>query len=86
VLKPVDAGELEVVIHKVVSSPARHADLEIASEDIEMVGEDDIFLSMSPVMQKVRAQAELLAHAEFGLGVLNSRILAEGVFPIPLVE
>ena len=43
----------------------------MASEDIESVGEDEFFLSVSPVMQQLRAQAELLAQADVPVLILG---------------
>ena len=63
-VKPFDEAELEAAIHRTLNSSARHVDVAIATKDIETLGEGDTFLSVSPVMQKVRAQAELLAQAD----------------------
>jgi two-component system, NtrC family, response regulator AtoC len=63
-VRPFDEAELEAAIHRTLNSSARHVDAAIAMKDIETLGEDEAFLSVSPVMQKVRAQAELLAQAD----------------------
>ena len=44
---------------------------EIASDHIEQVGDDECFLSFTPVMQKVRTQAELLAQADVPVLILG---------------
>ena len=43
----------------------------MASEDIESLGEDEFFLSVSPTMQQLRAQAELLAQAHVPVLILG---------------
>ena len=43
----------------------------MASEDIESLGEDEFFLSVSPTMQQLRAQAELLAQADVPVLILG---------------
>jgi two-component system, NtrC family, response regulator AtoC len=63
-VRPFETSELEAVMVRVLDARARRAELAISSEDIEAVGDNDIFLSVSPVMQKVRAQAELLAQSD----------------------
>jgi two-component system response regulator AtoC len=63
-VRPFDENHLESVIRKNLDVPRESVEMNIASEDIESVGEDELFLSASPVMQKLRAQAELLAQAD----------------------
>jgi DNA-binding NtrC family response regulator len=43
----------------------------MASEDIESLGEDEFFLSVSPIMQKLRTRAELLAQADVPVLILG---------------
>ncbi len=69
-VRPFDEGQLEAAI-------LRHLDagcgdeVEIASDDVESVGEDEFFLSASPAMQKLRAQSELLAQADVPVLILG---------------
>ena len=70
-VRPFDDEELESVIQRHLASPGRHVEAEISSDDIESVGEDEFFLSVSPVMQKLRAQAELLAQADVPVLILG---------------
>jgi DNA-binding NtrC family response regulator len=63
-VRPFKDGQLEFLIQRHLGSSNDDAEAEIASEDIESLGEDEFFLSVSPVMQKLRAQAELLAQAD----------------------
>ena len=43
----------------------------MASEDIEELGEDEFFLSVSPAMRQLRAQSELLAQADVPVLILG---------------
>ena len=70
-VRPFGEDQLESVIRKHLGAPSDAADVEIASEDIESVGEDEFFLSVSPAMQKLRAQAELLAQADVPVLILG---------------
>ena len=69
-VRPFDEGRLEGVLrrHLVANAPG---EVEISSEDIESVGAEEFFLSVSPVMQKLRAQAELLAQADVPVLILG---------------
>lgn len=70
-IRPFDEDQLERAVLKHLDSPNENTDAEIASDDIESVGEDESFLSISPVMQKLRAQAELLAQADVPVLILG---------------
>jgi len=63
-VRPFKEGQLEFLIQRHLGSSNDDAEAEIASEDIESLGEDECFLSISPIMHKLRAQAELLAQAD----------------------
>src|ERR1700675_5174762 len=43
----------------------------MGSEDIASLGEDEFFLSVSPIMRQLRAQAELLARADVPVLILG---------------
>jgi DNA-binding NtrC family response regulator len=47
-----------------LASAADSLDTEITSEQVEPVGEDMFFVAASPIMRKLRAQAELLAQVD----------------------
>lgn len=72
-LRPFDEEALEAVIRRHLGAGAEDREVEIASDDIESVGEDEFFLSASPVMQKLRAQAELLAQADVPVLILGEQ-------------
>ncbi|HEY7352284.1 MAG TPA: sigma-54 dependent transcriptional regulator [Terriglobales bacterium] len=62
-VRPFVEQQLEAAIRRQLGS---HIDeiLGFASEDVEQLSEDAFFVGASPVMQKLRAQAELLAQAD----------------------
>ncbi len=69
-VRPFTEGQLELLINRYFD-PSNGGEAEMASEDIESLGEDEFFLSVSPIMQKVRAQAELLAQADVPVLILG---------------
>jgi two-component system, NtrC family, response regulator AtoC len=70
-VRPFSEEQLEFLIHKYFGPSNDGAEVEMVSEDIESLGEDEFFLSVSPIMQKVRAQAELLAQADVPVLILG---------------
>jgi two-component system, NtrC family, response regulator AtoC len=70
-VRPVEDKQLELAISGQLNSPSDNIDVEIASEDIEQVGEDVFFVSASPIMRKLRAQAELLGQASVPVLILG---------------
>ncbi len=69
-LRPFSERQLESVIRRHLVTP-NSAHIEMASEDIESLGEDEFFLSVSPAMRQLRAQAELLAKADVPVLILG---------------
>lgn len=63
-VRPFDDEQLEAAIRRHLDTSNGDREATISSDDIESVGEDEFFISASPVMQKLRAQAELLAQAD----------------------
>jgi two-component system response regulator AtoC len=70
-VRPVDDEQLESVIRGQLSSPNATFDMDLASEDIEQVSDDAFFVGASPIMRKLRAQAELLAQANVPVLILG---------------
>ncbi|MFZ0859934.1 MAG: sigma 54-interacting transcriptional regulator, partial [Candidatus Sulfotelmatobacter sp.] len=70
-VRPVNREQLESLIRRNLGSSNDEIEAEMASEDIESLGEDEFFLSVSPIMQKVRAQAELLAQTDVPVLILG---------------
>jgi two-component system, NtrC family, response regulator AtoC len=70
-VRPFSEGQLELFIRRCLDPSNDGAEAEMASEDIESLGEDEFFLSVSPVMQKLRAQAKLLAQSDVPVLILG---------------
>lgn len=68
-IRPFDEEGLESAIERHLLRPEK--DLEVSSEDIEQVGPESFFVSASPITQKLRAQAELLAEADVPVLILG---------------
>jgi len=62
-VRPFADEQLEQVIRQHLFEPEIGAS-SIVSEDIEQLGQEAVFVSASPIMQRLRAQAELLAQAD----------------------
>lgn len=69
-VRPFEPDQLEAAILRHIDAGCGD-EVEIASDDVESVGEDEFFLSASPAMQKLRAQAELLAQADVPVLILG---------------
>jgi DNA-binding NtrC family response regulator len=69
--RPVTQEQIESLVNRHLCTPNDCGEAEIASEDIESVGEDEFFLSIAPAMQQLRAQAELLAQADVPVLILG---------------
>ena len=69
--RPVRMEQLESLVRRSLRQANENTEVDVASEDIEVLGEDEFFLSVSPVMQKVRIQAELLAQTELPVLILG---------------
>jgi two-component system response regulator AtoC len=61
---PVSETALAIAIRHHLHSADDGADGEIVSERIEEIGEDMFFVASTPIMRKLRAQAELLAQVD----------------------
>jgi DNA-binding NtrC family response regulator len=70
-VRPFTEGQLEFLIHRRLSWSNDDGEVEMASEDIESLGEDEFFLGVSPLMQKLRTQAQLLAQADVPVLILG---------------
>src|SRR3984885_6833455 len=63
-VRPLSEGQLESVIRRHLGTSNDDTEAEMASEDIESLGEDEFFLSVSPIMQQFGAQGELLPQTD----------------------
>lgn len=70
-VRPFDGPQLEMVIRQHLDVYNGGVDAEIASEDVERVSEEMFFIAASPIMRKLRAQAELLAQVNVPLLVVG---------------
>ncbi|MGA7381888.1 MAG: sigma-54 dependent transcriptional regulator [Terriglobales bacterium] len=70
-VRPVGDRQLEQVIQRHLSSNHRNAENDITSEDVEQLSAEAFFVGASPVMRKLRAQAELLAEANVPVMILG---------------
>jgi len=70
-VRPLDDEHLERAIRGQLHALVDHDEMELASDDIEPVGDDAFFVSASPIMRKLRAQAELLAQANVPVLILG---------------
>src|SRR5579863_6866457 len=69
-VRPFIEEQLESAIRQHLFAP-ENGNSGIASEDIEQLGEEAFFVSASPIMQRLRAQAELLAQADVPVLILG---------------
>ena len=69
-IRPFDEVRLESSIYRHLIS-AESAQGELGSEDIEQLGPDSFFVSASPITQKLKAQAQLLAEADVPVLILG---------------
>lgn len=69
--RPVTKEQIQSLVRRHLGTSNDGEEAEIASEDIESVGKDELFLSITPVMQQLRAQAEQLAQADVPVLILG---------------
>jgi two-component system response regulator AtoC len=72
-VRPFPDEQLEFVIERHLRNCKENLPGDVASENIEPMGEDGIFVSASPAMRKLRAQAELLAQADVPVLILGEQ-------------
>jgi two-component system response regulator AtoC len=70
-IRPVEDRRLEQVIRRHLSSIYENPGTDITSEDVEQLSAEAFFVGASPVMRKLRAQAELLAEANVPVMILG---------------
>ena len=69
-VRPFDEAELESVIRRHLLLPGTERS-DVVVEEVEQLGPDTFFVSASPITQKLRAQAELLAEADVPVLILG---------------
>jgi len=70
-VRPLNEKQLELAIRRHLEIPADKLEAEITSDDIETLSDGAVFVGASPIMQKLRAQAELLAEADIPVLILG---------------
>jgi two-component system response regulator AtoC len=70
-VRPIEEQQLEGAIRRHLASGRNGVEAEILSEKVEAVGDDMFFVAASPLMRKLRAQAELLAHVDVPLLIVG---------------
>src|SRR5208283_524724 len=70
-VRPLEEEQLEFVIRRNLAAASSGAVSEIRSEDIEPIGDGAFFIAASPIMRKLRVQAELLAQAQVPVLILG---------------
>jgi len=70
-VRPFEERELEQAIRRHLEPSGAEVDADIASEDIEALAGGAFFVGATPIMQKLRAQAELLGQADVPVLILG---------------
>lgn len=70
-VRPLEEQHVEFVIRRNLGAAAPGGESDIRSEDVEPIGDGAFFVAASPVMRKLRAQAELLARAQVPVLILG---------------
>ncbi|MGA8764158.1 MAG: sigma-54 dependent transcriptional regulator [Candidatus Sulfotelmatobacter sp.] len=72
-LPPFQEDQLEFRIRRHLTFSRQNTEAEIVSEDLELLGDHECFIGSGPLMQKLRAQAELLAQADVPVLILGEK-------------
>jgi DNA-binding NtrC family response regulator len=64
VVRPFEEQQLEFIIRRNLDAVSSDVPRDIRSEDVEPIGDGALFIAASPMMRKLRVQAELLAQAQ----------------------
>jgi len=70
-VRPFQESQLELAIRRQLTWRGDAMEMEIGSDDIEQISDDEFFVGASPVMRKLRAQAELLAQSNVPVLILG---------------
>jgi two-component system response regulator AtoC len=70
-VRPIDKRQLATAIRSHLSSLCESIEEDITSDEVELVSEGRFFIGVSPVMQKLRAQAVSLAQANVPVLILG---------------
>ncbi len=70
-VRPLEDQPFEMVIRRHLSATSGIAETDITSDDVEKIGNDLFFVGASPIMRKLRTQAELLAVTNVSVLILG---------------
>jgi len=70
-IRPFQEKQLELVIKRHLSPLDDSTEMEILSDDIQQISDDKFFVCASPIMRKLRTQAELLAQTNAPVLILG---------------
>ena len=70
-LRPFREDQLEFRINRHLNASRSNEEREIVSEDVEPLSDQECFIGAGPLMQRLRAQAELLAQADVPVLILG---------------
>ena len=70
-IRPFQEKQLELAIKRHLAPLDDSTEIEICSDDIQQIGDDKFFVCASPIMRKLRTQAELLAQTNAPLLILG---------------
>jgi DNA-binding NtrC family response regulator len=70
-IRPLDERQLERAIQRNLSAACEEHETDIASDDVEPVGNDTFFIGINPIMRRLRAQAALLAETNVPVLILG---------------
>jgi two-component system response regulator AtoC len=63
-VRPIDGGQLEIVIQRNLHRESEAAEINITSEDVEAVSQERFFIGVNSIMRKLRTQAAMLAEVD----------------------
>ena len=78
-VRPLHQRQLETVIRRHLNHRDQQPEVAVVGEDIEQISDDTFFVSASPVMRKLRAQAELLAQVNVPVLIVGESGSGKGV-------
>jgi len=70
-VRPFNQEQVERTLRNALGSNRDNVEAEDASDNVETIGDDEFFLALSPVMRKLRTQADLLAQADVPVLILG---------------
>jgi len=70
-VRPLNDGQLEMAIRRLLSAVNDAAETDITSDDVELISDENFFIGISPIMRKLRVQAGLLAEANVPVLILG---------------